>query len=320
MDGAAEKILSKKIGMSGVGRSPIPDVEKLGDMFAREIEAALRPVLNATVAGMILEGEVTKMSTVAEAIPVPALLGVLGFPGCAHSGLINVSADLVYHIVDLRMGGDPGTCPTPTTRSFTAIDYALCESVLKEVIWGFERATETMLGGPLTGHFTHKGTHQNITSVTVAPETADVLKFTLSLDIGIAARGGDLDLIIPLSVLDVVRASVEPTKVDTEATVKDIWRDRMKQAVHEAALPLSAVLYRGQFNADYLDQLTVGQVIPVSSNAPRQVELILNAGKKTAFKVCEARLGGFEGKKVLKLNDAPDPQVVRHIQTATNDD
>lgn len=320
MDGAAEKTLAKKIGLGGLGRSPIPDIEKLGDQFARELEGVLRPVLNATVAGMILEAEVTKMSSVAEAIPVPALLGVLSFPGCQNFGLINVSADLVYHIVDLRMGGDPATCPTPTTRSFTAIDYALCERVLKEVIWAFERTIERTLDGPLSGHFNHINTIQNITSVTVAPDTADVLKFTLSLDIGVAARGGDLDLIIPLSVLDVVRASVEPREIENDSTVKDIWRNRMKQAVHEAHLPLMAVLHRGQFNADYLDNLRVGQVIPISAKAPQQVELVLNAGNKNEYSVAKARLGGFEGGKVLKLNEAPDAQVVRNVNAATSDD
>ena len=320
MDGAAEKVLTRKIGLGGVGRSPIPDVERLGDVFARELENALRPILLTGVAGMILEGEVTKLAAVAEAIPVPALLGVLSFPGCDHHGMINVSADLVYHIVDLRMGGDAGTCPTPTTRSLTAIDYALCEGVLKQTIFAFERAIEIILDGPLTGHFNHIDTAQNITNVTIAPETADVLKYTVSLDIGVAARGGDLDIIVPLSVLDVVRASIEPRKPDQSETVKDIWRDRMRQAVHEATLPLTAILTRGKFNADFLNDLKVGQVVPIPSNAPQQVELVLNAEKKDAFKVTDARLGAFEGKKVLKLNEAADPQVLRHINSAVSED
>ena len=309
-----ENVLAKKVGTGGTSRSPIADIERLGDMFVRMTETALRPVLQSTISGMVLETEVTKMTTVAEGIPVPALLGVLDFPGAANRALINMSADLVYHIIDLRLGGDSGVCPVPTTRSFTAIDYVLCKPALTAVSHCFEDAIETVADGPLRDRFDLADIKQNITSVTIAPDNADVLVIKASLDIGTAARGGDFDLIVPLSVLDVVRSSVDQRSSADKVAANDIWRMRMRKAVEEAEIPLTAILHRGAYKASFIDNLQVGQVIPISGNATQAVSLMMKPGTSQEAEFAVTRLGAFEGRKVLKLADDPNRAMVAYLR------
>lgn len=312
-----ENVLAKKLGTASVSRSPIADVERLGDQFVRKIEGALRPILNCTISGMVLDTEVTKLSSVAEGIPVPALLGVLNFPGAANAALINMSADLVYHIIDLRLGADSGVCPIPTTRSFTGIDYRLCTSALKGIGESFEGAVEIVADGPLMDRFTLSDIKQNITSVTIAPDNADVLVISASLDIGTAARGGDFDFIVPLSVLDVVRSAVDVSKVADTIAANDIWRNRMRRAAEEAQIPLTAVLHRDAFPAQFIDGLEVGQMIPIDAKATDNVKLVMNAGSRQETVFAETRLGAFEGKKVVKLKDEPNRSFVSYLLEAT---
>ena len=59
-----------------------------------------------------------------------SLLGVIETDATDRLALINLNSDLVFHVVDMRMGGDAGTSPTVTTRSFSAIDAQLCMDVL----------------------------------------------------------------------------------------------------------------------------------------------------------------------------------------------
>lgn len=312
-----ENVLAKKIGTASVSRSPIADVEKLGDLFVRLIESALRPILQSTISGMVMETEITKMSTVAEGIPVPALLGVLDYPGAANSALINMSADLAYHIIDLRLGADSGVCPIPTTRSFTGIDFALCKPALKQISSCFEEAIETIADGPLTNRFDLTDLKQNITTVSIAPDNADVLQINASLDIGTAARGGDFDFIVPLSVLDVVRSAVDKRSSAEKISANDIWRNRMRLAAEEAEVPMAALLHRARYPAAFIDKLEVGQVIPIASNATGKVSLVMQPGtlQETEFATC--RLGAFEGKKVLKMNSDPNADVVTNLKLAT---
>ncbi len=314
-----ENVLAKKLSMKSVSRSPVADVERLGDLFVRLFETALRPLLQTTISGMVLDCEVTKMASVSEGIPVPALLGVLDYPGSANSVLINMSADLVYHIIDLRLGADSGVCPVPTTRSFTGIDYALCRQALIEVGNSFEEAIETVSEGPLRDHFSLSDIKQNITTVTVAPDNADVLVISASLDIGTAARGGDFDFIVPLSVLDVIRAAVDQQRTDDRVSANDIWRTRMRKAAQDAEVPMTALLHRGHYTANFIDNLEVGQVIPIPSNATSNVSLVMNVGTQNEVEYSNNRLGGFEGRKVLKLIDEPNKSMVAYLRKSAEE-
>ncbi len=315
-----ENVLSRKLSAQGVGRSPISNTDRLGDSVLRSIEKNVGNVLKASVSGMVLDNEVTRLSTVAEGIPVPALLGVLRFEGAETSMLINMSADLVFHVVDLLMGGDPETCPVPTTRSFTAIDYALMEDVLCSIAESFETSLSDILGGPLKSRFELVDVQQNITNVSIATDNADVLVINSSLDIGDAARGGDFDLIVPLSVLDIVRSSVEKSSKRDEKSVRDIWRERMKRAASEADIPLTAILHKGKYKAKFLEELKVGQVLPISSKAPQNVSLVIRTSALSGIEIATTRLGAYEGKKVVKLTSPPNPNLMSYLTGAVTEE
>ena len=308
-----ENVLARKLTTKGVGRSPISDIERLGDRFVRLVEQKIGEILRVPVSGMVLETEVTRLSSVSEGIPVPALLGVLSFEGAEASTLINFSADAVFHIVDLMMGGDPETCPAPTTRSFTAIDYGLMEDMLDVVAECFELALSELLDGSLKTSFVRKDIQQNITNVSIAPDNADVLHINSALDMGEAARGGDLDLIVPLSVLDIVRSSFTETARKDDLSIKDIWRERMKQAASEADIPLDAVLHKGKYKAQYLQSLEVGQVIPIPSTSPQNVMIETRTKGPVETTVATAKLGAFEGKKVVKLVCPPNTNLMSYL-------
>ncbi|MEL6678891.1 MAG: hypothetical protein AAFQ51_09305, partial [Pseudomonadota bacterium] len=201
-----ESVLTKKLSARRVGRSPIPQLPEIAADFAGKVEELLRKFLKTTTGAMVLGSEVRKLSRVMEDIPVPAMLGVIDVEGVEHQALLNINSDLVYHIVDLRMGGDPANAPAPTARSFTAIDCALCEGFVEQVMRAFTVAMENALGAPVAHSLRLSHIEQNVTQVRLASSNADVLVITLNLDIGEAARMGDCELVIPLSVLDTFRA------------------------------------------------------------------------------------------------------------------
>lgn len=318
--GNMENVLAKKLSTASFGRSPISDIEKLGNLLVSLVEKRLGRHLGAATSGMILDAEVTRLSTVAERVPVPAMLGILDFAGTENSTLVNISADLVFHIVDLLMGGDPEVCPMPTTRSFTSIDCNLLEDVLKIIGDGLTEALTVTLGGPLPSPFELTDVQQNITNVTIAPDNADILNFCASLDIGSAARGGDFELSIPLSVLDVVRSSVQKQPKNSGLSTNDIWRARMRRAASEADIPLTAILHRGKYKAEFLEKLEVGQVLEIASDAPQNVKLVIrSAGGPEDTEIAETKLGVFEGKKVVKLTAPPNPGFISYLIRATED-
>ncbi|MEO1421717.1 MAG: hypothetical protein AAFU59_01460 [Pseudomonadota bacterium] len=308
-----ETVLAKKLSNRRVGRSPIPQLPEIAADFAGKVEECLRKFLKTTTGAMVMSSEVRKLARVLEDIPVPAMLGVIEVDGVDNFALLNINSDLVYHIVDLRMGGDPANAPPPTARSFTSIDCSLCEGFVEKVLGSFTDAVEVALGAPVRHGLRLSHIEQNVTQVRLAPSNADVLVITLNLDIGEAARMGDCELVIPLSVLDTFRAEAAsaPTPTDAQSS-QDFWRQHMTEAASNAQAPVTAVVHTAHLTLEDLDALEPDAIIPIPENAIRSIRLMIGEGhRRSQFAV--AKLGAFEGRKVVKLNGDMSGEVREHL-------
>jgi flagellar motor switch protein FliM len=303
-------ILTKMISKRRVGRSPLSGLDDINAHLGAKMEERLRRFLKTMTGAMLLECEVRKLSRVLEDIPVPAMLGIIEVDGLETFGLVNVSSDLVYHIVDLRMGGDAAEAPAPTARSFTAIDSALCEGFVQQVIDCLAMSLDYGLGVPLPPLMTISRIEQNITQVRLAPDNADVLVITFALDIGEAARQGSFDLVLPLSVLDAFRAAARRvTPPETEAASKSFWRSHMTEAAHYAQIDAMGIMHRMQLTLSELRALEIGTILPLPATALEATELRLGtADDKLTFTDCE--IGQFQGHTMLRLQKDPDPRIV----------
>lgn len=300
-------VLPRKLSSRRVGRSPLPDLELIGENFGRILEDSLRPILKTTIGALILDCEITKLADVLERIPVPSMLGVVETDSTDRMALINIGSDLVFHIVDMRMGGDATVAPPVTTRSFTSIDAQLCMDVFDSVLRSFSKAVEESLGVPLDADFRVAGHKQDINTVRIAPKSADVMLISASLDIGEAARSGDFDLIMPLSILDVLRAALMQTSVTDHVAPNDLWLLQMRKCAAEAEVPLHGILHRMTLPLASIEELEVGQVLRLPRSALTQVNLVQAMGTMHEAPLAVGRLGSFEGEKVLKLSESPSP-------------
>ena len=137
------------------------------------------------------------------------MLGLVDVEDADTPGLIAVESDLAYHLIDLTLGGDAGQAPEPVARPFTAIDMALCRLHLDAILAAFGHAIGANLGRPLTKGLTIRDLRQNLSQLRLAPDYIDVMVFGMTLGLGEAGRRGRFQLILPLSALDVIRASIQ---------------------------------------------------------------------------------------------------------------
>ncbi len=309
-----QSVLAKKMWARRVGRSPLPDIDLIGENFGRLLEDQFRPLLKTIVGALIMECEITKLSEVLENVPVPAMLGLVEVSSAENFALINLDSDLVYHIIDMRMGGDPTASPMITTRSFTAIDVQLCGDIYEGIIAAFSRAILESLGVPLKETLRIAAYKQDITTVRIAPKSADVLLLKVSLDIGEAARSGDFDFILPLSVLDIFKASTQEAEHTIVYTPTDLWRKQMQASVEMAPVSMHAILGRKKLSVAEVKDLHVGQVLTLPRVSLESVELVQSMGQEHMYTVAEGRLGARDGSKVLKLTQNPSEAVRRHVE------
>ncbi|MEM6438350.1 MAG: FliM/FliN family flagellar motor switch protein [Pseudomonadota bacterium] len=309
-----QSVIHRMVGGGRVGRAPIADVETIGEDFAKFLDERLRGLMRTITSAIVIDCEVRRLSSVLEEIPVPAMIGVIKVRDSANQALVNVGMDLIYHIVDLRMGGDPSDAPIPTARSVTSVDCGLCEDFISAVCDGFEAALELNLGTSLSGAMTLAQFEQHVTMVRIAPEHSDVLVIRISLDMGEAARSGEFDLVLPLAVLDAYRAAA-PLDAGAREGRSDIWSRKMAQAASDAPVRLEAVLHRLRLPVADVEALAVGDLLPLPGECRESVEVRIE-GQEDAAPLAFGRLGAVPGAKAVKLTEDPDPRRVAPLRAA----
>lgn len=311
---AAQNVLMKKLHHGGVARSPLPDADAVGQAFARQIGEKLRPMVKATVSAMVLESKTIKVSEAVEDISVPSMLGLVEVEHASIPGLLVVDTDLAYHFIDLILGGDPTQAPVPITRAFTEIDRAICRLPMDVVISSFVEALATSSGKAMDKKIRIVDLRQDITQTRFAPEYVDVLMFQMVLDIGDAARSGNIFLLLPLATLDVVYAAMKEETTVTEARPQDLWKKMMRRAASVAPVSINAELHRKKMSIAAVEAMRVGDVIDFPAGAPENVTLTLShQGGKTS-QVATGCLGAYQDKKVIKLTSPVDPRILDQIR------
>jgi len=314
---STENLLSRKLRHGGVARSPLSDTELLGETFARGVEDRMRVLVKTVIGTEIAAARVTKLADATGSITGPALLGLVDVEDADTPGLIAVDADLAYHLIDLTLGGDASTDPEPVTRPFTAIDMALGRLHLDAVLAAFGHAIGANLGRPLTKGLSVRDLRQNLSQLRLAPDYIDVMVFGMALTLGEAGRRGRFQLVLPLSTLDVIRASIQVRTVQAARDrPNDLWKTLMRRAAASAPVRVDAVLHRQRLSLAALQALQVGQVIEIPRQSVEEIRLTLpQPGGRTAL-LAQGRLGAYQDQKVIKLAGPPDRRVVTHINRA----
>ncbi len=313
-------LLTRKLRRGGMARPPLPDVEIIGAAFARRVEDRLRPLVKTMVTATVGGTEVGKHAAAASSVVIPALIGVVEIEDADTPGLLAGEAGLANHLIDLILGGDPAAAPHPRPRPFTAIDMALCRPVLEAILAAFADAVGEAFGRRPTKALTIRDQRQTLAQLRLAPDYIDVLSFDIRLMLGEGARSGRFALVLPLSALDVIRASVRSLDLRAaRARRDDPWKLMMRRAAAGAPVPVTAVLHRQSMSLAALRGLEIGQVIEIPATAPAEIALTIPQPGGGAARIATAELGAYQGAKVVKVTGAPDARLAGHVTRALGD-
>ena len=314
---AEASVLSKKLRQSGVARSPLAETELIVDSFARGAEDRLRLLLKTIVRASIEKVGVTRLAEATGEIDGPALLGVVDIEDADTPALLACDADLSDSLIDLMLGGDPGEAPQPQARTLTAIDLALGRLHLDAILQAFAHGVGVGLGEPLNKRLEIRDLRQSLAQLRLAPDYIDVLQFDISLSLGESGRSGSLKFILPLSALDVIRASITArTQRTARERPNDLWKTLMRRAAAAAPVHLDGVLHRTNLSLAAIEALHPGDVLEIPRQAVEEIRLTMpQPGGRNAI-LAVGELGAYQNSKVIRLASEPDPRVAGHIVRA----
>ena len=313
---APVSVLSKKLRQGGVARSPLAETDVIVESFGRGIEDRLRLLVKTMVGVTVDTVAVTKLAAATSRIAAPAMLGVIEVEDADTPALVACDAALANHLIDLTLGGDPGMTPEPAARPFTAIDMALGRLHLDAIVQALSHAMGVGLGRPLTRTLRIRDQRQNLSQLRLAPDYIDVLTFAAAVALGEAGRTGRVSLVLPLSALDAIRASIQARAQQARERPNDLWKALMRRAVANAPVPVDAVLHRQRLSLAALQTLHVGQLIEIPRQAVEEIRLAIPQPAGRTAVLATGRLGGYNDRKVVKLTTPPDPRMVAHVDRA----
>lgn len=275
----------------------------------KHIEKEARIYLGSVVEAMTLEVETKVFSDVVDAISMPAMIGMVEIDGSERAAIIDLDLDLVYHVVDLRLGGLPGEHPEFTARRPTPIDNEICGALVNIALEGFSRGLSDAYGADDRLDMQCSGFEHLPMQANIVTEKADVLCVQVSLDIGEAARSGNFTLVLPFSTLDRVKAKLQRSAGLSSAAATDAWAQHMLDVVLDTEVEMTPVLHATTLSVGELSDLSVGQMLRLTEGAHEQISLQINACGEDV-EIAKARLGAMKDSKALKLISEPDPSFV----------
>lgn len=310
--------LKRKIGEARGARPPLRDPNFVSDLFARLLEERLRVSFSMPVGVGVQVGSAAKLSEALKAEGAPALYGVAETPAGRLGGVLTFSAPLVHRVVAAMTGAAQGGSADPE-RMPTAIDEALVHGFADDVIDCFERA---VISGPRPEAgvaLFFRRFARRATSLAEAPDAMDTIAFRIEIGFAEETPPLTLDLILPLSALDLYRAAEKDTasrpplgRVNASG---EIWASAMLSAARTAEYRFVGVLAELTLTVEEVAALVPGSVLLLPEERKLEVSLRVDRPGGVAGRGDLARgaLGAAEGRRAVKITAPPAPAFTENL-------
>ena len=182
-------------------------------------------------------------------------------------------------------------------RAPTHTDKVLCEPLIAAFLAAFPEAVR---GTAFDGWGDGITQHDRIKDTRNAGLVLDDCPYRLvqmNVQLGPADRHGTLFLALPLN--DVPKVEEAPAKHKAD------WNARFPKVVEDAPAALTALLHRFSVPLALARSLRVGTVLPLAGCSVSSVRLLAPDGQEVA----EAKLGQSGGKRAVRLQTAPMPDL-----------
>lgn len=278
---------------------------------SRAVRLTLTKAANDTVGLAItvssIAEEVTALDDVLASLSEDLMLVELRRNG-GLIGLVAVDMQLRSAVLEMQtIGALVGAMadPRPPTRA----DKVMCDPLIAAFLAAFPTS---VIGTPFEGWGDDVVLGEQMESTRSAGLVLDDRQYRvvrMSVDLGIADRQGLLVMALPLADQAADPAPVPVPEVDWEAAFEEV--------VLDAPASLDALLHRFQISLAQAHSLEVGTLLPLPGCSVNSVRLMAPNGQE----VGQAKLGQIGGKRAVRLQSAPLPELQElpggalHLQT-----
>jgi len=284
--------IEKVIGAGIVSHERLPMLEIVFDRLLRMLTTTLRNFTNDNVE-MTSDGiRSLRFSEYLNSVDSNAIFVVFKADEWENYGLMVVSPQLVYTIVDMLLGGQRGVPSTVhmSARAFTMIERALVERMIRRALADLSASFAPICA--VNFKFERLEVNARFAAIARGSNSAVLTRMHAEMD----GRGGEIDLVLPYATLEPVRDLLLQQFMGEKFGQDSIWETHLARELWKTDVELEVVLDEQTIPLYDLMQLKPGQQIVLRQGANAIVHL--RCGEKELF---TGRIGRRKDKIAVRV-------------------
>lgn len=269
-------------------RGQLPTLEMVNERFCRYTRSSMFNFLRQTVKIEPQAIKNAKYSEYLQSLHIPTSLNMVKIKPLRGISLFVLDASLVIRLVDKFFGGESSENIEVEEREFTATEQRIVRKVLDQMFIDLKEAWKSVMAV----QFEYSGFEPNPAMAHLINPSEVVVINTFNIHIG--SGMGKLEIVIPYSMLEPVRETLDAgVQADVDDT-DERWLKSLREDIMYARVPLNCVVTERKITLREILSFREGDVIPV--NMPETNTLMVNG-----VPVFETQLGRTNENLALKI-------------------
>ncbi len=291
-------------------RGRMPTLEMVNERFARNFRITLFNFLRRSPSISVDGVQMTKFGEYIHSLFMPSSLNLIKARPLRGTALFVLNPKLVYSIVDSFFGGDGRFHTKIEGRDFTSTEMQVVNNILEKIFIDLKEAWAPVMDI----EFEHVGSEVNphFANIVTPSEVVVVSTIHVELDNG----GGDIHLTMPYSMLEPIREQLDAGVQSDSSDIDQRWINSLREEIKSAPVEISSTLTKTNISLRELNNLKVGDVIPV--DVPDFVTAEIEG-----VPVFRGQYGLSRGNRALKVVEMirhdNEPSAIKYLQEQTND-
>ena len=269
-------------GLVAYDRLPMLDV--VFDRMVRIMSTSLRHLTNDNVE-IALDGiESVRMGDHLDATAPAAIFAVVRAQEWDNQALLIIDSAMICTLVDVLLGGRRAGPARIEGRTFTRIERALAERLIRVVAADLSTSFEPLCA--VTFRFERVEVHPRFATIVRRSNAAIVARLRIGMD----DRGGTIQVVLPHGTLEPVRELLLQQFIGERFGRDSIWEAHLAEELRHTEVELSAVLDEQTMRLSEIMALQTGS------------RIVLNIGRGAAVQMRCGAVPLFEGRVGRRKN------------------
>jgi flagellar motor switch protein FliM len=282
-------------------RGRMPTLELIHERFARYLRIGLFNFMQRSAEISLGPIRVQKYSEFIRNLVVPTNLNLVQVKPLRGTGLIVFDPNFVFLIIDNMFGGDGRFHTRVEGRDFTPTEQRIIQGLLEVFFAEYERSWELVFKIKL--EFVRSEMNSQFANIATPSEIVVAATFTLELG-GVSA---EMHICLPYSMVEPLRDTLNSSMQSDSVSSDNRWINLLTRQVQDAAVELNVQLGGGSLTLGGLNNLKVGDIIPITIPDTVQAEV-------GGTPVLECKYGIQGGRYALKIERfiADEEELIEH--------